>query len=65
MFRYSLCYYSSLFHHIRSMSYKLFYRLLDTKDELNSSLRASTSDRMLEEAEIRDLRAKYVLNICS
>ena len=36
----------------------IIYRLLDTKDELNSSMRVSSSDRMLDEAEIRDLRAK-------
>ncbi|XP_067948119.1 mitochondria-eating protein-like [Watersipora subatra] len=43
---------------IRRENSDLRDELLDTKDELNNSMRASSSDRMLDEAEIRDLRAK-------
>ncbi|KAF6026606.1 SPATA18 [Bugula neritina] len=44
---------------IRRENSDLRDELLDTKDELSSSIRVSSNDRLLDEAEIRDLRAKY------
>jgi len=36
----------------------MFFRLLDTKSELNRSMRSSQSDKMFLETEVQELRRK-------
>ena len=45
------------------MSVFSIIRLLDTKDELSSMKRSSTSDKMFTEQELRDLKSKWVTNL--